>query len=590
MKTVGSFFAVILLLAACTADRQHMRERLQYVADCNRADTVFTARWLPTADSLARYFTRHGNLTNINRSGWTISLPIATPFDSLSVQALPESGSLRQEVYGTVDSLTATYNGNQLLAVSNAVTAPLMLANGHVNFADGASASVEYAYDANGNLIQDLNKGLSTISYNAQNLPDSAVFSSGRKINYVYSADGVKRQVTYTTHASSIVTPIHSSAADITAGVQGGLAPGGGGIISPVGPITGIVKTFDYCGNAIYEDKVLTTLLFDGGYVSYKKSGTGTYATYTPTYHFYMKDHLGSNRVVASSSGKAEQVNHYYPYGSTFYGEKSSDQRFKYCGKELDKMHGLDWYDSSARFYDHVLCRFHQIDPLAEKYYSWSPYAYCHNNPMNRIDPDGDDDYYSYQGHFLFHDDNKTDNIIIRDEFSYAMKQMTGAEWINPDKPIGNVTLSAEAYSNIFTDILSKMNEINNADNLYNGAVSVVVSPDDYHIDSEYNSPNIYTPIDGMNNAVTEIDNGQIKLTANIVYLGGYDNRYLFSTISNVQNLLGIHEYKGHGLLRWGNMNGKHKAVYELQMRHRTWQKTTDRYKKRMIENSKNYK
>ncbi len=101
------------------------------------------------------------------------------------------------------------------------------------------------------------------------------------------------------------------------------------------------------------------------------------------------EDHLGSNRVVASTTGEAEQVTHYYPYGSTFYGESTSDQRFKYCGKELDKMHGLDWYDSSARFYDHVLGRFQQIDPLAEKYYSWSSYAYCMGNPINMMDVDG---------------------------------------------------------------------------------------------------------------------------------------------------------------------------------------------------------
>ena len=136
---------------------------------------------------------------------------------------------------------------------------------------------------------------------------------------------------------------------------------------------------------------------------TFTKTGSGANATYTPTYHFYMKDHLGSNRVVASAAGVAEQVNHYYPYGSTFYGETSTDHRFKYCGrsalrdafkatwrkKELDKMHGLDWYDSSARYYDHVLGRFHQIDPLAEKYYAWSPYVYCKNNPVNAIDPDG---------------------------------------------------------------------------------------------------------------------------------------------------------------------------------------------------------
>ncbi len=77
---------------------------------------------------------------------------------------------------------------------------------------------------------------------------------------------------------------------------------------------------------------------------------------------------------------------------------------FDYCGrsalrdafeatwrkKELDKMHGLDLYDSSARYYDHVLGRFHQVDPLAEKYYAWSPYAYCMGNPINKIDLYGD--------------------------------------------------------------------------------------------------------------------------------------------------------------------------------------------------------
>jgi len=32
------------------------------------------------------------------------------------------------------------------------------------------------------------------------------------------------------------------------------------------------------------------------------------------------------------------------------------------------------------------------VDPLAEKRYSISPYAYCAGNPVNRIDPDGRDD------------------------------------------------------------------------------------------------------------------------------------------------------------------------------------------------------
>ena len=29
------------------------------------------------------------------------------------------------------------------------------------------------------------------------------------------------------------------------------------------------------------------------------------------------------------------------------------------------------------------------MDPLAEKYYGVSPYAYCGNNPVRYVDPDG---------------------------------------------------------------------------------------------------------------------------------------------------------------------------------------------------------
>ena len=52
-------------------------------------------------------------------------------------------------------------------------------------------------------------------------------------------------------------------------------------------------------------------------------------------------------------------------------------------------MHGLNQYDYHARHYDPSIGRFTTIDPLAEKFYSWSPYAYCYNNPMKFVDPDG---------------------------------------------------------------------------------------------------------------------------------------------------------------------------------------------------------
>lgn len=108
------------------------------------------------------------------------------------------------------------------------------------------------------------------------------------------------------------------------------------------------------------------------------------------TYRFYVKDHLGNNRMVVHQSGTIEQVNNYYPYGGLMANSTGwNTQRFKYNGKEFDRMHGLDWYDYGARWMDASIGRWHSVDPLCEKYYNLSPYLCCLGDPINKFDPDG---------------------------------------------------------------------------------------------------------------------------------------------------------------------------------------------------------
>lgn len=309
-----------------------------------------------------------------------------------NVMSLKRRGLQDGGTYGLIDDLTCSYNGNQLVKVADQVEDPTW--QGAFNFMDGADEDVEYEYDRNGNLIKDQNKKISGIQYNLLNLPQTISYIDGKSAHYVYDAAGRKHRAVYTTALPSMS------------------------------------HTTDYCGNMIYEDGVLKQVLINGGYVTF--NGTAS------SYHFYLQDHLGNNHMVVSPDGTVEQVNHYDPFGGLLSESTGGEvQPYKYNGKELDRMHGLDWYDYGARHYDAALGRWMSIDPLAEKYYDVSPYGYCHNNPVNRFDPDGRDDYFDRYGAFQKHTDEGDAILIQTEDNSYT--SITNVDFRSQQQTLINV-------------------------------------------------------------------------------------------------------------------------------------------------------
>jgi RHS repeat-associated protein len=233
-------------------------------------------------------------------------------------------------------------------------------------------------------MTEDQNKGITTITYNHLNLPVQISFASGDGIKYLYDATGQKVAKTVTVNSSDMVT--------------------------------------DYLDGYQYTNEVLNFFPHAEGYVNV------TYCQECETefqqrfnYVYQYKDHLGNIRLNYGFD-EVEQVikiieeNHYYPFGlkhlkyNTGMKQYGVDEEFpelmelkqvpagvevmnkyKYNGKEYQDELGLNMYDYGARNYDPDLGRWMNMDPLAEKFSSWSQYNYCVDNPVLFVDTDGKD-------------------------------------------------------------------------------------------------------------------------------------------------------------------------------------------------------
>ena len=227
-----------------------------------------------------------------------------------------------------------------------------------------------------------------------------------------------------------------------------------------------------YSGNLIFTGNRVTVLNPHGYTTIDTNKTTGEQTT---TRYYYLKDHLGSNRVVFRGDGTVVQQNHYYAYGGlTAESTGGTQQSYKYNGKEFDRKLGLDLYDYGARWYDPIgSLAFTTMDPLCEDDCKVSPYAYCANNPVNAIDPDGRKKHNWLKGGSNnydinnFNDDTNIINIwahglqrvIDGDAFGIEVLVVKNDEDNNKKYPFVRKIMDARDFSTVLNDASSEWRE-----------------------------------------------------------------------------------------------------------------------------------
>jgi RHS repeat-associated protein len=300
-----------------------------------------------------------------------------------AITTLARTGN-SQAGYGNMDFLSYSYVGNWLKSIYDMSSSNVY--DGAFEFVDGANNTQEYWYNAAGDLTSDANKGIALINYDLLGHPTRVQFTNGNVTEYVYAADGRKLRAKQTTAVEGLTVAMGHTLELTAAQIMD-------------------VDFTDYAGNLQITRGLIGSnpnvpsvdYHFGDGYLSITAKPYRPYpgavvgVRYVDSYHYYLRDHLGSNRMVVSGDGAIEQANEYYPYGGP-WGDVCTNQGlqpYKYNCKELDRVHGLDWYDYGARMYDPAFCQFTQMDPLCEQYPHLSPYAYCAGNPVRYVDPDG---------------------------------------------------------------------------------------------------------------------------------------------------------------------------------------------------------
>jgi len=276
------------------------------------------------------------------------------------------------------------------------------------------------------------------------------------------------------------------------------------------------------------------------------------------------------------------QATDYGVWGEVMREQKATpyeEFRYGYQGQFAEKDEETGWNHFELREYDAVIGRTITTDPANQ---FKSSYVWVGNNPVNGTDPNGGfSPIYDSNGNFLGTDDQGfKGDILIFDDPSKFIQGMKHTEALSLGKLIGDAGLTGEAASNIFNHIVGVYKEFN-LNFLHNGSFSANTGS----FDSDFNdpSPGFYegrTRHKGVGtNFYQSADWGEIKVSFD---WRGKGKGTILSSVENVVNALGVHEYQAHGRL-----NLKHPKddfmIMNLQKRHWSWENTTPRFKQFFI-------
>ena len=151
---------------------------------------------------------------------------------------------------------------------------------------------------------------------------------------------------------------------------------------------------------------------------------------------------------------------------------------FTFTGKERDSETGFSYF--GARYYDSdILTSWLSVDPLADKYPSLSPYAYCAWNPIRLVDPDGEEIINAYEKYKNNHQEiqdlkNKKEQAKTRKERREIQWQINNAE-SNYDKYL-KVEKMLDDFKNTEPEDYKKLDNL-----IYNGTeldITIYISDD----------------------------------------------------------------------------------------------------------------